>query len=185
MGRSFAGCSSQASALAIVFDYYREDQRATFLHTWEDLQDLKCKSDAELPLFWSTWQYLLLSAADQVPEHLLLELLWSKVKDLRTLSDEWTRSPVRAPPYSIWPGASSGRSGWTRCIASEQRCSPHSEQKGSSTDPSPEALELAALPDREVASEMHDPEDEVFAVPGFTGKPKPKSRVGKDRPKSP
>eukprot|EP00971_Amphidinium_carterae_P171528 3400318-Amphidinium_carterae.2 len=74
-------------ALAIVFDYYGEDQRTTFLHGWEDLNDLRCRSDAELSHFWTTWQYLMLSMGEEVPEHLLLELLWTK--DLRSLSDEW------------------------------------------------------------------------------------------------
>eukprot|EP00971_Amphidinium_carterae_P320382 6368367-Amphidinium_carterae.1 len=68
-------------ALAIVFDCYGEDQRTTFLHGWEDLNDLRCRSDAELSHFWTTWQYLMWSMGEKVPEHLLLEFLWTK--------DEW------------------------------------------------------------------------------------------------
>eukprot|EP00971_Amphidinium_carterae_P237664 4718181-Amphidinium_carterae.1 len=87
-------------ALAIVFDYYVEDQRTTFLHGWEDLTDLKCRSDSELPHFWSTWQFLMLSMGEKVPEPLLLKLLWTKVRDLRSLSDEWLYfKRVREMPY--------------------------------------------------------------------------------------
>eukprot|EP00971_Amphidinium_carterae_P123398 2443794-Amphidinium_carterae.2 len=37
-------------------------------------------SGAEISHLWTTWQYLTLSMGERVPEHLLLELLWTKVK---------------------------------------------------------------------------------------------------------
>eukprot|EP00971_Amphidinium_carterae_P285079 5659170-Amphidinium_carterae.1 len=74
-------------ALAVVFDYYGEDQRTTFLHGCEVLRDLKCRSDAELPHFWTTWQFLMLSMGEKVPEHLLLELLWTRVKESGCISN--------------------------------------------------------------------------------------------------
>eukprot|EP00971_Amphidinium_carterae_P241266 4790646-Amphidinium_carterae.2 len=139
----------------------------SFLHGWEDLNDLRCRSDSELSQFWTTWQYLMLSMGEKVPEHLLLELLWTNVKDLRSLSDEWLYfKRVRDLPCEHWlyfkrvrdlPYEHPDYS--LKYIA---RCIEHGVD-----------IEVSTVPN-EVGDIEHDPtnllDDDLYAVPRFTGR---------------
>eukprot|EP00971_Amphidinium_carterae_P006832 134808-Amphidinium_carterae.1 len=184
-------------------DYYREDQRKTFLHGWEGLTELRCRNDADLPHYWTTWQPLMLSMGKSAPEHFLLELLWSNVKDLRFLMSGYvsrglTIDLMTDPDHSL------------KCLA---RCIERlagtagvvNDVDGADHAAEPSVLARSATADHVAHGDLMEhraldvSDADMYAVPSFTGKLNPKctardghfsprpgpKHVDRSRPKSP
>eukprot|EP00971_Amphidinium_carterae_P218007 4327999-Amphidinium_carterae.1 len=133
---------------------------------------------------------------EKVLEHSLLEILWTTVKDLRSLSDEWlyfTRVrdlPYEHPDYSLKHLARWIRVDNVQRHRSEIQASFRSRglalPAGVIDDGGADA-ELNTVPN-DIGGVEHDAldllDDDLYAVPGFTGRPMPKSPTRKGQQKA-